>query len=80
MIKIRMCICCRNRMKQDELLRLQLGERLSLFGGFGRSFYVCEICVKNKDCAKIINKIYKIKNENKTSNFKEIGNKWLVTK
>ncbi len=40
-----MCIQCRTRFNQDQLLRLQsVNRELSLFTGHGRSFYVCKEC------------------------------------
>lgn len=45
---LRMCISCRQRDAQNNLIRLQCFEsQLSLFRGNGRSFYICEICLKD---------------------------------
>jgi len=55
---IRMCVVCRNRFLQEELKRLQCkkGELLE-FSKEGRSFYVCNECVKTKNFIKYISKI-----------------------
>ena len=42
----RMCIACRERDVQSNLLRLQCNDtRLSSFGKDGRSFYLCKNCL-----------------------------------
>ncbi len=46
---VRMCIACRGRFSSDVLLRLQCKDGLlGEFTKFGRSFYVCFDCLKNK--------------------------------
>ena len=43
----RMCVSCRKRDAQFQLLRLQcLDGEISAFNGFGRSFYLCQSCLK----------------------------------
>ncbi|EEC25423.1 hypothetical protein HPB128_21g185 [Helicobacter pylori B128] len=52
-IKIRMCVACRMRQPQKDLLRLKSFEnQIVEFDGKGRSFYVCGNCLKNgeKSC------------------------------
>ena len=45
---LRMCISCRTRDAQNNLIRLQcVDSQLSLFRGVGRSFYICRICLKD---------------------------------
>lgn len=45
---LRMCISCRQRDSQNNLLRLQcFGSELSLYRGSGRSFYTCKICLED---------------------------------
>ena len=45
---LRMCISCRQRDAQDNLLRLQCeSAQLGLFSGVGRSFYICKICLED---------------------------------
>jgi len=47
-IPIRMCVSCRKRVKQKELMRLQkLENNVVLFSGAGRSFYICFDCINN---------------------------------
>ena len=46
---IRMCISCRARHNQDELLRLRCNEGLpELFNGVGRTFYLCVSCLEDE--------------------------------
>jgi len=54
---VRMCIVCRTRDLQKNLIRLQCdNQKLISFKGIGRSFYVCKDCIKEK---KFINYIAK---------------------
>lgn len=78
MIKIRMCICCRERFLQDSLLRLQIKNGiLYLYTMNGRSFYVCQSCIVQVKLVNIISKTFKIKNDEKLVNFfKEMSYKW----
>jgi len=40
-----MCIACRNRESQKDLIRLQIKEkRITPYSGSGRSFYLCRKC------------------------------------
>lgn len=60
-IKTRMCVACKGRFAQDLLLRLQINNGVvAEFGGFGRSFYLCDSCIATKNCEKIISKIFTI--------------------
>jgi len=53
-----MCVACRNRFFQDELIRLQcIDNNLSLFKGTGRSFYVCDNCINSKKFLKFVSKM-----------------------
>lgn len=47
---IRMCVVCRGKGAQKSLLRLQVkfGKAVK-FTGFGRSFYLCELCAKKDE-------------------------------
>lgn len=78
MTKIRMCICCRRRIHQDSLLRLQvLDGVLSSYTMNGRSFYVCDDCLSNTKTTNIICRKFKINNdENVVNFFKEMAHKW----
>ncbi len=43
-----MCISCRTRESQNDLIRLQLKDRHVIpFCGAGRSFYLCPSCASN---------------------------------
>jgi len=45
----RMCISCRERHSQDELLRLRCSEgSLEVYVGVGRTFYLCDSCLKDE--------------------------------
>jgi len=50
---IRMCIACRSRNPQNTLIRLKLsGKEVIAFDGNGKSFYLCDACVKNEKKVK----------------------------
>ncbi|WP_276891700.1 DUF448 domain-containing protein [Helicobacter japonicus] len=74
----RMCIKCRRRFQQKELLRLQNnGYSLCKFSGKGRSFYVCEECLAQPKTFQIIIKMNKLKpSEEHIVQIKEIWNLW----
>jgi predicted RNA-binding protein YlxR (DUF448 family) len=45
----RMCIFCRKKGMQNSFLRLQcINGELKIFSGTGRSFYLCESCLKEE--------------------------------
>ncbi|MCW8894780.1 MAG: hypothetical protein OQK48_00435 [Sulfurimonas sp.] len=72
---LRMCISCRQRDTQNKLLRLQCeNSQLSLFRGTGRSFYLCEFCLKDqKKVLKALMRQCKSNEKDKFSNIlKEI--------
>jgi len=72
---LRMCISCRLRDAQNNLIRLQcVDSQLSLFRGIGRSFYICRICLKDdKKSLKAIMRQCKSGDKDKFSNrLKEI--------
>ena len=51
-----MCVSCRKRAYQKELIRFQKnGDSAQAFSGVGRSFYICLDCLKNDK--HILNKI-----------------------
>jgi predicted RNA-binding protein YlxR (DUF448 family) len=51
-----MCVSCRKRAYQKELIRLQKnGDTANIYSGSGRSFYICKDCIKNDK--HILNKI-----------------------
>ncbi len=60
----RMCIVCRRKIAQKELIRLQCKNGdIMMFSGEGRSFYVCEVCLHNKKLINYISKKCKISKE-----------------
>ncbi len=69
---IRMCIICRERFSQNFLYRFQkIDESIVLYKELGRSFYICENCIKHKE-----NKIKKIVMNRlrvKSKNIEEFG-------
>ncbi len=58
---VRMCINCRKRFYQDELMRLQcIDKKIVIFSGVGRSFYICETCIDNKKLSKSLARLCRI--------------------
>ena len=58
-IKIRMCIVCRKRFFQKELIRLHFikeTKEIVEFKGSGRSFYICKKCLKEDKIIKVLTK------------------------
>ncbi|CAD7287914.1 hypothetical protein LMG7974_00774 [Campylobacter majalis] len=55
-IPIRTCVCCRNKLSQASLNRFRyINHALEYGKGKGRSFYLCDDCIKKDD--KILKKI-----------------------
>ena len=72
---IRMCIACRSRYPQNTLIRLrQDGKEVLAFDGKGRSFYLCNDCVKNEKKVKGLVKRFKQDMEYFTKLLKELMN------
>jgi len=72
---IRMCIACRSRYPQNTLIRLrQDGKEVLAFDGKGRSFYLCNDCVKNEKKVKGLVKRFKQDAEHFTKLLKELMN------
>jgi predicted RNA-binding protein YlxR (DUF448 family) len=47
---IRMCIVCRERLLQEDLIRLQCkNSKLLEYSKVGRSFYLCKNCLENNN-------------------------------
>lgn len=70
---IRMCILCRQRFEQNLLLRFQVNnEKIIEFTQRGRSFYICEECLRH-DSEKLI-KLLNMKLRLKNKNIEEFGN------
>ncbi len=58
---IRMCIACRVRQPQKELIRLQQNrDNISPYSGKGRSFYLCRICSQNEKKVKGLIKRFRL--------------------
>lgn len=58
---IRMCVVCRYRFEQQELLRLGCKDGILMrHDGIGRSFYICDFCqTKEKMLYKALRKMCK---------------------
>jgi len=70
---IRMCISCRDRHPQKSLIRLKLeGKDVIAFDGKGRSFYICNVCIKNEKKIKGLVKRFKQDEEQFTKLLKEL--------
>ncbi|WP_233704404.1 DUF448 domain-containing protein [Helicobacter cynogastricus] len=53
-----MCVCCRERAPQGDLLRFSTQEsKIIPFCGRGRSFYLCKACLHAKDACRQILKV-----------------------
>jgi len=77
---LRMCISCRKRFYQFELLRLQcIDKQIVFWTKKGRSFYLCRDCLeKEKKVLKALQWVCKNKNDKYLSILKEIVNKWKI--
>jgi predicted RNA-binding protein YlxR (DUF448 family) len=63
MIPIRMCINCKNRYPQKDLIRLQCEKNVIIsYTGKGRSFYICNNCLEDKKLFKSFQRVCKNKN------------------
>jgi len=73
-IPIRMCVGCREKIAQKELLRLQkIDKEATLYSGTGRSFYICKGCIENnKHLTKRVCGILKIEEESFLRVLKEL--------
>ncbi len=70
---VRMCINCRKRFFQKDLLRLQCKEKKIIkYSGIGRSFYICKDCLKDEKLVKNLVKICKVDRESAFNMLKEI--------
>ena len=69
----RMCIACRSRHPQNTLIRLkQEGNDVVASDGKGRSFYLCDICVKDEKKIKGLVKRFKQDTERFTKLLKQL--------
>lgn len=54
---VRMCVICKERNAQKNLYRFQIkASQITKFSGFGRSYYVCGLCVKKDE--KVLQKAF----------------------
>lgn len=63
---IRMCVSCRERFSQNELLRLQydkMTKKIERFSGQGRSFYICGTCLNDDKLYKSFCKVCRTSKE-----------------
>jgi len=59
---IRMCIVCKKRIYQEDLIRMQCKNgKITQFEGSGRSFYVCYDCIDSSKLIKML--AYKCKSD-----------------
>lgn len=76
---VRMCVGCRGRFLQSQLLRLVYNEgKVAQFAGVGRSFYFCQECLKDEKKIMIgLSRFTKSKHKNQDiKDIQEIANKW----
>lgn len=62
---VRMCVACRGRFPQESLLRLQYHDKLQVFKGYGRSFYICKNCQSIPNLSDSIIKVCKLDKKHK---------------
>lgn len=80
---VRMCVCCRGRYLQTELLRLKVeGATIKLFNGNGRSFYLCDVCINSNKIIGFFGRIKGIPKDKEVikEHVEEIRNKWQKMK
>ncbi len=70
---IRMCIACKQRASQHTLIRLHHKETgIVPYNGYGRSFYLCSLCVQDQKKKKGLAKRFKIEEADVDKLLKEI--------
>ena len=80
---LRMCIFCRKRFFQKELMRLKVSKGdFIFFDGFGRSFYLCASCLDNQRLASKIQKVKQIAKTREQIQLKieELRSQWQMIK
>jgi len=56
----RMCVGCRERLAQNQMLRLQcIEKKLFAYKNSGRSFYLCDECIDSKKIARTLARVCK---------------------
>lgn len=73
----RMCVCCRKKFLQSTMMRLCIkDEKIEVFCGLGRSFYLCKDCAdKPKNLERIL-KSKRINSQENQNQIKEIITLW----
>jgi len=70
---IRMCISCRSRIPQGNLIRLkQDGELIIAYDGRGRSFYLCSDCILNEKKVNGLVKRFKLYSDEDKERFSKL--------
>lgn len=68
-----MCIACRSRLPQNNLIRLkQVNNHIVRYDGIGRSFYLCDECSTNEKKIKGLIKRFKENEERLVELLKEL--------
>lgn len=54
---VRMCVVCKKKDEQRNLFRFQIkASQITKFSGFGRSYYLCGLCLKKDE--KVLQKAF----------------------
>lgn len=54
---VRMCVVCKKKDEQKKLFRFQIkAAQIAKFSGFGRSYYICGLCLKKDE--KVLQKAF----------------------
>lgn len=73
----RMCVVCRQKFLQSTMMRLcEEDERIEVFCGFGRSFYLCKECAEKPKSVERILKSRKLNTQENQHQLKEIITLW----
>lgn len=72
-----MCVCCRTRQNQGEMLRLRaVNGEIAKWCGSGRSFYICKDCAPQEKSLRKICKILRLSEERVLNHLKELISQW----
>ncbi|RDU71735.1 DUF448 domain-containing protein [Helicobacter brantae] len=73
----RMCVVCRQKYLQSTMMRLCVkNEKIEVFCGFGRSFYLCKECADKPKSVERILKSRKLNTQENQIQLKEIITLW----
>jgi len=68
-----MCLSCRDRNRQNEMVRLQqIDSDIITYRGLGRSFYLCKECIDNNKKIKGLTKRFRQDEEQFVKFLKEL--------